>query len=220
MSTIYYLIMLWLKGIKNIFENLWSKDKTPTGQINGIISPLLETLRIGHAVRWIEGDWVLDCGCGRGKLYEMTNKKISYTGVDSDPLLIEHLQEYYPEAAFFCARAEELPFDESNQFDVIVMTALLEHIEKPGDLLHHLCSFLRPNGIIVLTTPNPYFNKLLHIGSRLGFFDKHADEEHKQLLCKSELRDMFLKSGLRVERYYRFLFGGNQLIIGRKSVPI
>jgi 2-polyprenyl-3-methyl-5-hydroxy-6-metoxy-1,4-benzoquinol methylase len=54
----------------------------------------------------------------------------------------------------------ELNFD--GQFDVVLATEVIEHVAHPDEFLAKLAQFLKPNGYIIITTPNgEYFrNKL------------------------------------------------------------
>lgn len=213
---IVYSMRLWLRGVQDVVWQLLRRDQRPSGQRGGFLSPLLETLRVGHAARWVEGKYMLDCGCGRGRLLEMLGSGVCYTGVDNNPALVNYLQKRFPQSQFVCASVEELTFPKLVTFDCIVMTALLEHLVSPAEVLEHIVALLRPDGVLVITTPTPAYEILLHMGSRLGLFDRHADKDHKQLLTRADLEDALEGTGLQLERYYCFAFGGNQLAVGRK----
>ena len=211
-----FSVKLWLGGLASVVRRLFAEDDGPRGQIGGVLSPLLETMRTGHAARWIEGERVLDCGCGRGKLLERLGTDVSYTGVDHDIILVRYLRRRYPNAQFLSAELESLDFSPMDAFDSVVMLALIEHLVSPEVVLKQLASFVRPGGLLILTTPTPLYGLLLHAGSRIGLFDRHADEDHKQLMNRAELEGTLARVGLQLERQYRFLFGGNQLVVARK----
>jgi SAM-dependent methyltransferase len=42
------------------------------------------------------------------------------------------------------------------QFDVVIAGELIEHLDAPTDLFRFSARILRPEGILVITTPNPY----------------------------------------------------------------
>ena len=44
----------------------------------------------------------------------------------------------------------------NRKFDTIICGEFLEHIENPYDLLRKLHAFLAPNGVLLLSTPNPF----------------------------------------------------------------
>ena len=193
------------------------KRDMPPGQSGGLLSPLLETVRAGHVARWIEGRNILDCGCGRGRLLEMLSRDVHYIGVELDSRLVRYLQKRFLYAQFLCKDITKgLNFLEGGCFECIVLSAILEHLRSPRDLLEDIVRLLCPGGVIVITTPTPLWDLLLHSGSRLGIFDNNADEEHEVLLGRAEIEAMLEDSGLILEKYYRFSFGGNQLALGRK----
>jgi ubiquinone/menaquinone biosynthesis C-methylase UbiE len=87
----------------------------------------------------VEGDRVLDLGCGPASLWEhwaALPKLRSLTGVDLSPGMIDEARRRYPEGDFRVARAHELPFPDGS-FDVVVVSAVLHHIPPshlPGAL--------------------------------------------------------------------------------------
>jgi SAM-dependent methyltransferase len=50
------------------------------------------------------------------------------------------------------ATAYEVPL-ESGTFDTVLMTEVLEHLERPADALEEVLRLLRPGGKVILTTP-------------------------------------------------------------------
>ncbi|MFQ5685037.1 MAG: class I SAM-dependent methyltransferase [Candidatus Scalindua sp.] len=211
-----FSIYLWMKGLKALFRVLLFDDDAPKGHVGGMLSPLLEILRNGHAARWVEGKRILDCGCGRAKVLEFLGSNISYTGVDSDSEIVNYLEKRYPRGQFMCLNVEELSFPKCMMFDSIVMTAMLEHLDSPNKFLGHITSFLKPGGLVIITTPTPSYGRLLHYGSKIGVFDHVADEDHRSLLTRIDIEIAFNKAELQMERCYRFAIWGNQLVVGRK----
>jgi len=58
--------------------------------------------------------------------------------------------------------AASLPF-EDGMFDAIIATEVIEHVPKPHRFMDEVCRVLKPNGILLLTTPNA-----AHLLSRLA----------------------------------------------------
>lgn len=78
----------------------------------------------------VEGDRVLDLGCGPGSLWAHwatlpTLRQL--VGVDLSPRMIEEARRRYPDGDFCVARAHDLPFPDGS-FDVVVASAVLHHI--------------------------------------------------------------------------------------------
>lgn len=132
----------------------------------------------------IEGEKVLDLGCGNGRYFEyLKDKKINYFGVDSSEKLIEIAKNKYPTAYFQVADALNLPFPD-NFFDKVISIATFHHIPSKEfriRFLEEAKRVLRPGGILILMVWNfKEFKKFLIyfkfiilklFGSKLDFGD-------------------------------------------------
>ena len=103
---------------------------------------------------------VLDVGCniGRGGVtLKAVNPNLRVTGLDCVPERIAALDRTVYEAGI-CAFAQDIALP-SDSFDAIVAGEFIEHL--PPDLVFPtLCEFfrlLRLNGVLMLTTPNPFY---------------------------------------------------------------
>ena len=211
-----YGLFLWIRGAMAIAERFLRRDDAPVGQVGGLISPLLEVLRTGEAARWVKGQWVLDCGCGRAKILQMLPPTIHYTGLDHDSHMVDYLRWRYPNGRFLCMDVEckDLPAEE--KFDCLLMVAILEHVADAEASLQRWVRHVRPGGRVIVTTPVPLGQKLLKMGSRLKIFDREAADEHTRLYDRVALEQLFAACVLEPIIYRRFALGGNQLIVGRK----
>lgn len=62
----------------------------------------------------------------------------------------------------FDARLVDLTRESLNEkFDVIIMGELVEHIDAPGALLTNIRSMLESNGVLIVTTPNPWYANVM-----------------------------------------------------------
>lgn len=186
--------------------------KIDKGQITGILSPLLEMWRLNKVRNHIVGDCILDFGCGYGKLAKEI-PEIYYIGVDIDEDVLESAKKINKNLKGTHFYNFNQPEWRSYKFDTIILAAVIEHFDNPKKLLIYLKKFLKPNGRIVITTPTPNAGIVLTIGSKLGLFSREALEEHKSLLNESYFVDLSDTIGLMLEKYERFEFGLNQLII-------
>jgi ubiquinone/menaquinone biosynthesis C-methylase UbiE len=130
------------------------------------------------------------------------------------------------------AEATRLP-TLSASFDVISATAIIEHLCNPSYMLRDCHRVLRPGGIIAITTPVPFFER---IGTWIGHLPK---EQHMHTFDLALLSTMLIQAGfkileaerfmlspigfpceLRIERALKQLGGGkfllNQIIIGQR----
>jgi SAM-dependent methyltransferase len=110
-----------------------------------------------HAVQYVAGKRVIDCGCGEGYgtalLAEYATQAI---GVDREPEVIAYAVGKYraaERAAFVAASVDALPFADSS-VDVVVCFQVLEHLPDPLAFLREVRRLLSPGGVLMLTTPN------------------------------------------------------------------
>jgi len=174
----------------------------------GLLSSFLRKRRINAIKPFLKGK-ILDVGCGTGVLSSLVSSDL-YLGVDIDLTSINLAKEKYPNHRFYL----ELP-SENEKFDSIVSLATIEHIANPVEFLSNISKFLTDNSesSIIITTPNPSFEKIYSIGVYLGLFSKHANEEHEELLGFSRLNEIADLCNLKITLYKRFLFGANQMVL-------
>ena len=100
----------------------------------------------------LSGRRMLDVGCGEGHLVD-TALSLGWAarGIDLARPAIELCQS-------FGLPCEELDFFsptlDSERFDLLVMSELIEHVPFPGRFLERAEQLLRPGGLVYLTTPN------------------------------------------------------------------
>ena len=95
---------------------------------------------------------LLDIGCGTGWTTAIWQKNgFSVTGLEPSRERSQVAKENYG-LKVINAHIEECSIPE--QFDVVILRHLLEHIENPTDILKKIKSFLKPEGLLVITMPN------------------------------------------------------------------
>jgi len=96
----------------------------------------------------------LDVGCGRGEVcVALTQAGYACTGLDMKERLITSLQAQQPKVRWMRAMTDELE-RMGEQFDVITLYHVLEHVAKPVECLANIKRLLRPGGLLVLEVPN------------------------------------------------------------------
>lgn len=183
-------------------------------QLNGILSGSLEKKRFNQIKRWLEGKNVLDIGCGTGSLFKIIPREMTYTGVDGQQEAIDEAKKLHKQATFIKLNIGVDKLKIKEKFDNIVLSAVLEHFEKPEKNLKELKKFLRKNGRVIITTPTNKAEKILKIGSKVGIFSISALKDHKQpLFTKHQLMLLVEKTDYKVIHYGKFELGLNQIIV-------
>lgn len=113
---------------------------------------------------------ILDMGCSRGNDIFRINREfagfnLKFSGYDIIPRDIEYAvsvarQKGIKNMSFKVANAENPGF-EDNTFDVITCSEVMEHQKKPKQVLRECYRILKPNGVIIITTPNMEYNDVL-----------------------------------------------------------
>lgn len=84
-------------------------------------------------------------------------------------------------------------------FDVVVATAIIEHVSEPIQLVREAFRILRKNGIFIVTTPHPFWEG---IATRIGHL---KEDEHHETLTLSKLSALFRSSGLKIVNAEQFM---------------
>lgn len=84
-----------------------------------------------------------------------------------------------------------------NEFDAILCFETLEHMPQPGRFLQELYRVLKPNGELLLTTPNPLWEPAHWLAAILEIH--HSEGPHK-FLPKRKVIQLLNKAGFRIER--------------------
>ena len=138
----------------------------------------------------------LDIGTGTGSNLRMLRQQgyRNVTGVDLDPLAIRYcLTKGF--ASVLLAEATSLPFATA-QFDVVLATDTVEHIEDDRKALHEIYRVLAPGGHVMISVPA--------FPSLWGLQDDVA--HHKRRYRLADLAQKVRSSGLQIRRSYYFNF--------------
>lgn len=177
---------------------------------------------------------ILDIGTADGLMLSKTKKEFPSTeciGLEYSKELIKACKD--KNIKIIHGDAQNMPFKDG-AFDVAIATALIEHVSQPMKMLRETYRILKPDGILIITTPNSFFEKIAEL---IGHIEK---EIHQETFTLKKLKKYFRNANfqiletkrfmispiglpfeLTIEKIFRFLKLDfillNQLIVGQKK---
>ncbi|TFG26763.1 class I SAM-dependent methyltransferase [Candidatus Thorarchaeota archaeon] len=123
---------------------------------------------IGQTVMQMGGTYIdLDISTGMLSL-----AKDKFSGIQGDYLLI-------------LSDVHKIPV-QSNMVDIALVSEVLEHVENPNRVLREVCRVLKPEGIIIVTNPNPFWAPIQFVAEKVRF--KAPEGPHKYIYHKELIR--------------------------------
>ena len=103
----------------------------------------------------VDGERVLDCGCGMGFYGEAIGRlrRITVVGVDVDAVRLREAAERRTAGSFARSDIERLPFG-NHVFDKVLMTEVLEHLLSDRAGLAEAYRVLRSGGLLAISVPH------------------------------------------------------------------
>jgi 2-polyprenyl-3-methyl-5-hydroxy-6-metoxy-1,4-benzoquinol methylase len=187
--------------------------------LDGLLSHYLKKKRLQVILPFIPPDArILDIGCDNGALLEHLPAFECYLGLDSQETVIARNREHYSQTnvSFDCANFDDFDWP-GPPFNLVVMTAVLEHLPGIAPALTRLHALVAENGLLLITTPSPISRFVLHAGATVRLFARDSLSEHKNYFRKSDFQHL---PEWKLDLYKRFEFGLNQLVVLRQSVPL
>jgi ubiquinone/menaquinone biosynthesis C-methylase UbiE len=118
-----------------------------------------------------------------------------------------------------CVRADlrtPLPLP-AEQFDHVVMLAVLEHLTEPELVLRETHRVLAPGGSLILTWPSAMVDPILGVLHSLRLVsDEMESDEHQKRLPAAVLQEMLQRIGFQEFLHRRFEFGLNNLMVASR----
>lgn len=166
----------------------------------------LEKYRIRTILENLKDGEILDVGCADGVMAEALAPHCTHiTAIDGSSELIARAQTLgLANVDFVCTLFEE--FKPSQQFDCVVLSDILEHINNPLELLRLAREWVKDDGVVVILCPNA---NSIHrqIGALAGMLrDAHdlndTDQQvgHRRVYDIPLLKRDIVEAGLRVKK--------------------
>jgi len=169
-------------------------------------------VRYRFAARSAAGCAVLDVGCGTGYGASLlAGKARLVVGVDCAPEAIRYAQANYPAGnlRFAVADCRHLPFRDGF-FDLAVMFEVVEHIAEQEQCLSEIRRILVPDGILILSTPNP---------ARPTKGIEEPNPFHAKELSEDELRELLRPHFAEVQLLHQQELSGSGIQTAASAVP-
>jgi SAM-dependent methyltransferase len=174
--------------------------------MDGVRSNGLEAYseRVQAIVELTRGPRVLHLGaCGTLKADERTHRHFTHAalvdagysvlGTDVNQAGLRWMRELGYDVAYL--DAEEIP-SEGERFDTIAAGELIEHLSNPGKFLRGCASRLKPDGILVLSTPQPFTPA--HLLVYLMRYRNGFNLEHTCWFDEQTLTQLLRRSGFQI----------------------
>ena len=180
-------------------EYSWSSSDAACS-VEYVVVPVLALLAQSTGKR------VLDLGCGNGALSALLAQRgYEVKGLDGSRSGIEVASQKYPGLTFAVHDiSDPLPEDHRGTYDAVVSTEVIEHLYLPGRLLERALEALKPNGLLVVSTPYHGYLKNLCLAVA-GKWDFHhtslRDYGHVKFFSRATLSALFARHGFEVAAF-------------------
>lgn len=155
-----------------------------------------------NGLKPLAGKSALDVGCGAGLLCEpLARLGAKVTGVDAAPENIEAAAAHAGLSGLVIDyRAGELAEQRLGKFDLVTSMEVVEHVTDPAAFIAGLAAHLKPDGLMILSTPNRTAASrlfLVEAAERLGQVPR-GTHDWDQFLTPEELTALLADAGLEV----------------------
>jgi 2-polyprenyl-3-methyl-5-hydroxy-6-metoxy-1,4-benzoquinol methylase len=147
---------------------------------------------------------LLDIGCGDGALKHFIYHRVkNIFGIDNSELSLIKSKEIYKKVTLLDLNTQDIPYND-NFFDCVTCLDVIEHILDPVLLLNRIYRILKPNGVLIISTPNIRFTDHIYKLIFNGIFPKTSidtnlyDGGHIHFFTYKDLIDMLIKSKYRM----------------------
>ncbi|MCM8832036.1 MAG: class I SAM-dependent methyltransferase, partial [Candidatus Omnitrophica bacterium] len=176
---------------------------------------ILENKKEKKILKFKKEGRLLDVGCNKGFfLAGMRNYNWDVWGVDISSFSCEYAKNIFGLKNIFCANILDIEFKD-NFFDVITLWQVIEHLDRPSEVLKKLNRFLKKDGLLLIECPN-----FSSVGAKI-FKDKWQGLDlprHFFQFSPKTLTKLLNKAGFRVKKIDHFGNIISNLVILRTSI--
>lgn len=147
---------------------------------------------------------VLDLGAAEGLTLLEVRHQLGghgrFDGVELSEPLLANAPRLPANVRLLRGDIHQLPPSLADDYDLITILAVLEHVDDPARVLRQAFSRLRPGGVLVVTCPHPRWDD---IAAKLGMV---GDEHHEQQLDARRLVGLVRAAGFVEAEFQPFMF--------------
>jgi len=137
-------------------------------------------------------DSALEIGAGAGKLLEALKPTVNLFAVESDPMMVTHMQK----SGGITVVDESILLEDENQgkFDLVLLSHVFEHINNPLEYLYRLHKILSDIGYVFIEVPNEPIHLVSHNVKKkqkgIGHLFDYTIDTLRQMIDASHLFDV------------------------------
>ena len=187
---------------KNYYDRYWEGSDDCRGHAGTVPQwPRRELDKFYNSIKKFVGKEVLDIGSGEGVFIEYlkdTNTHIArVVGLEVSGIAIKKAKERNPDVDFYEGSAEEEHPFESEEFDTLFMTDVIEHLVDVDKAISECNRVLKIGGKLIIITP--VFNWLKKIVIASLFWDKffYPSNPHIRFFTKHTMDDIMKNNGFK-----------------------
>jgi SAM-dependent methyltransferase len=152
-----------------------------------------------HLLEWIQPEHrVLDLGCASGEMtYWASEKAATVVGIDYNQTHIAFAKENYKRdnLSFYCQEAHDYLTSTDEQFDVMILENVLEHLDNPSEFIGKFSRFFK---FIYIELPDFDKNYLNHYRKDFNLPLIYTDSDHVSEFNRFDLIEILEKNNLSV----------------------
>ena len=149
--------------------------------------------------RYRKSGRVLEIGCGLGHMLARLEGQFETVGTDVSEYAVEAARKVATKSEFRHMSAEEITDFGPESFDVIVALHVFEHVERPEEVFAKCAEVLRPNGLLVMATPNMASPWVKRKGQK---WYGYTDPTHISMHRPATWRKMLTEGGFRIVKAF------------------
>lgn len=159
---------------------------------------LIEKIRLSQVSNSIKGKSVLDLGCGYNARLLTSNQNMITRGVGVDIFVNAKLNSNKIKLIRSSVDTRlKLP---SNNFDLVISLAVIEHVLKPEVMLSEAYRLLKRRGSLLITTPSSKSKFILEfLANKLKIISNKEIADHKRYYNKTTLTEALTEAGFKKE---------------------